>query len=57
MVLRRRGGVQILKLYISVVQIATHQMEAVSFDSADGKEYFTLGASREGERFMDFYIN
>ena len=54
-VLRRRGGVQILKLYISEVQIITHRMKAVPFDSADGKEYFTLGASREGEIYGFLY--
>ena len=46
MVLRKRGGVQILKLYISEGQITTHQMKAVSSDSAEGKEYFTHEATK-----------
>ena len=46
MVLRRKGGVQILKLYILEVQITAHRMKVVSFDSVEGKEYFTLEATK-----------
>lgn len=35
----KRGCIN-CRTYTSVVQIATHRMEAVSFDSAQGKAFF-----------------
>ena len=60
MILRKMAGVQILKLHILVVQIITHRAKIVSFDSAKGKEYFTLGAGLEQRGVNCFkadYIN